>query len=181
MLSNGYPIILLLTKLSVLALDIIYGGNGPRNAPNAHANLLEEMSVQWHESCTSITVLFWQAKKAKLGILLGFYWTGALERFAISHFAWGKPQDNPNYERTEQPLHVINPKCLAHLKRWRTRVVRSCREGQFWRPKKIIKVRGMILSTKYLEFDPFRAFLAVFDLTLKVPFQVTRIEEMITN
>ena len=54
-----------------------------------------------------------------------------------------------------------------------------------WRPvlkaEEIIKVRGTILSTKYLEFDPFRAFLAVFDLTLKVPFQVTRIEEMITN
>ena len=45
--------------------------------------------------CTSITVLFWQAKKAKLGILLGFYLTNALECFAISHFATENPRITP--------------------------------------------------------------------------------------
>ena len=45
--------------------------------------------------CTSTTVLFWQAKKAKLGILLGFYLTNALECFAISHFATENPRITP--------------------------------------------------------------------------------------
>ena len=45
--------------------------------------------------CTSITVLFWQAKKAKLGILLGFYLTNALECFAICHFATENPRITP--------------------------------------------------------------------------------------
>ena len=77
------------SKLSVLALDMIYESNGRRNAPNAHANLLEETSFQWHESCTSINVVFWQ------GILLGFYRTKALERFAIGHFARENPWITP--------------------------------------------------------------------------------------
>ena len=38
----------------------------------------------------------------------------------------------------------------------------------------------MILSTKYLELIYLEP-LAVFALKLQVPFQVTRIEEMITN
>ena len=45
--------------------------------------------------CTSTTVLFWQAKKAKLGILLGFYLTNALECFAICHFATENPRITP--------------------------------------------------------------------------------------
>ena len=45
--------------------------------------------------CTSTTVLFWQAKKAKLGILVGFYLTNALECFAISHFATEHPRITP--------------------------------------------------------------------------------------
>ena len=84
---------------------------------------------------TSITIVFWRANKAKLGILLGFYPTYALECSAINHFARENPR-KPNYEWTEQPLHVINPKCLAYLTIWRTRVVRTCREGQFWKRKK---------------------------------------------
>ena len=82
------------SKLSVLALDMIYESNGRRNAPNAHANLLEETSFQWHESCTSINVVFWQ------GILLVFYRTNALERFAISHFARENPRITPT---TKEP------------------------------------------------------------------------------
>ena len=77
------------SKLSVLALDMIYESNGRRNAPNARANLLEETSFQWHESCTSINVVFWQ------GILLVFYRTNALERFAITHFAGENPRITP--------------------------------------------------------------------------------------
>ena len=80
---------LVIKWVSVLALSMIYGGNGPRNAPKAHANLLEETSFQWHESCTSINVVFWQ------GILLVFYRTNALERFAISHFARENPRITP--------------------------------------------------------------------------------------
>ena len=47
--------------------------------------------------------------------------------------------------------------------------------------KKINKVTGMVLRTRYLEVIYFEPFLPVFVLKLQVPFKVTRIEEMITN
>ena len=41
---------------------------------------------------TSITIVFWRANKAKLGILLGFYPNYALECSAINHFARENPR-----------------------------------------------------------------------------------------
>ena len=64
-------------------LDMIYGGNGPRNAPNAHANLLEAKKS------------FGKLKKRSLGSCLVFSRTRALERFAISHFARENPRITP--------------------------------------------------------------------------------------
>lgn len=44
--------------------------------------------------------------------------------------------------------------------------------GRFLRPKKIYKVREIILSTKNLVFDTFKAFfLAIFALRVEVPFK----------
>ena len=88
---------------------MIHGRNGPRNVPN----------------CTSLTVVIWEAKKAKLGILLGFGPITALKSYAMRYFSWESQRNPPppqkkkkkKKKRTEHPLHVINPKCLAHLKK----------------------------------------------------------------
>lgn len=83
---------------------MIHGRNGPRNVPN----------------CTSLTVVIWEAKKAKLGILLGFGPITALKSYAMRYFSRESPRNPPpqkKKKRTEHPLHVINPKCLAHLKK----------------------------------------------------------------
>ena len=90
---------------------MIHGRNGPQNVPNR----------------TSLTVVIWEAKKAKLGILLGFGLITALKSYAMIYFSrkrqWEPPppkKKKKKKKRTEHPLHVINPKCLAHLKKFGT-------------------------------------------------------------
>ena len=86
---------------------MIHGRNGPQNVPNR----------------TSLTVVIWEAKKAKLGILLGFGPITALKSYAMRYFSRQSPREPPppkKKKRTEHPLHVINPKCLAHLKKFGT-------------------------------------------------------------
>ena len=86
---------------------MIHGRNGPQNVPNR----------------TSLTVVIWEAKKAKLGILLGFGPITVLKSYAMRYFSRQSPREPPpppKKKRTEHPLHVINPKCLAHLKKFGT-------------------------------------------------------------
>ena len=91
---------------------MIHGRNGPQNVPNR----------------TSLTVVIWEAKKAKLGILLGFGPITALKSYAMRYFSRQSSREPPppqkkkkkKKKRTEHPLHVINPKCLAHLKKFGT-------------------------------------------------------------
>ena len=111
---------------------------------------------------TSMTIVFWRANKAKLGILLGFYPTYALECSALNHFA----RENPRITQLRMNGATITrhqPKmpCVPN------KMANAGSSNLPWRPvlkaeKKINKVTGMVLRTRYLEliyFEPFYQYL----------------------
>ena len=74
---------------------MIHGRNGPRNVPNR----------------TSLTVVIWEAKKAKLGILLGFGPITALKSYAMRYFSRESPSNPPppkKKKKKEQSIHYMS-------------------------------------------------------------------------
>ena len=77
---------------------MIHGRNGPQNVPNR----------------TSLTVVIWEAKKAKLGILLGFGPITALKSYAMRYFSRQSPREPPppqkkkKKKKKEQSIHYMS-------------------------------------------------------------------------
>ena len=105
--------------------------------------------------CKSLTVVFWEARKGKLGILLGFSLITAFKSYTMRHFA-GKTQEQSQIRKNKATItrHQLKKPCAPN----EMVNARSLNFAKLRFLRSVFKVEKIVLSIKHIVFNTFRAF-----------------------